>query len=168
MGALLALLGDAELGLPMLLGGLSFLGADTSATEIGVRDGGTPRHVLTGKPMPRGESGGVTPVGLLASVGGAALAPLAWRALAPLPLETIGLVVFAGTAGALADSVLGVSLQWRGRDTATGKVTEARSTRTHRLERVRGLAWLDNDAVNLVGGILSALLAALLVVTSQR
>jgi competence protein ComEC len=155
-GAVLALLGYGAAGWAAFLGGLACLGADTSATEIGTRYGGTPRSPVTGRPMRAGESGGVTHWGLVASVAGGALAPLAAWALGATGLRTVGLVALAGVAAALLDSVLGATLQFRGRDRTTGEVTEERAAAS---ERVSGLAWLDNDAVNLVAALAGALLA---------
>ena len=60
----------------LFLGALACLGADTCATEIGIRFGGTPRALIGGRTLRAGESGGVTGPGLAASVGGAFLAPL--------------------------------------------------------------------------------------------
>ena len=159
-GGVLALLGEGPLGAAVFLGGLAALGADTCATEVGVRYGGEPRHALTGRRLVRGESGGVTLLGLLASVGGAALAPAAWAAAAGLPASALALVVFAGVAAALADSVLGATLQYRGEDAATGRPTERRLTEHGPTRHTRGLTWLDNDGVNLVAGLVGALLAA--------
>ena len=159
VGGLLALAGRPEIGAAVFLGGLSALGADTCATEIGVRFGGTPRHALTGRALRRGESGGVTLLGLLASILGALLAPAAWAAFTPFGLRGVLLVTFAGTAAAFVDSLLGATLQYRGTDEATGRVTEARRTASGRTRRVAGLAWLDNDGVNLVAGIVGAVLA---------
>ena len=155
-GAVLALVGHGAAGWAAFLGGLACLGADTSATEIGTRYGGTPRSPVTGRPMRAGESGGVTPWGLVASVAGGAIAPLAAWALGAGGARTVGLVALAGVAAALLDSVLGATVQFRGRDRTTGEVTEERAAAS---ERVSGLAWLDNDAVNLVASLAGALLA---------
>ena len=56
--------------------------------------------------------------------------------------------------------MLGASLQYRGRDAATGDVVETRHTDAGPTERTSGLRWLDNDAVNLVAGLAGAAIAA--------
>ncbi len=158
-GALLALLGHPETGALIYLGGLSALGADTSATEIGTRYGGTPRRLLDGRPLHPGESGGVTPLGLVASVGGALLAPAAWALVTPLSASAVALVAFAGVVAGLADSLLGATLQYRGADLRTGELTELRRHANGKTRRVSGLAWLDNDGVNLAAGLVGAAVA---------
>ncbi len=158
-GAGLALAGASSAGVALALGAFSFLGADTAATEIGVRLGGTPRDVRTGRRVPPGTSGAVSVVGLAASVLGAALGPVAWVLLLGGGARTVALAAAAGTVGTFADSVLGATLQRRGRDVVTGHETEDRRTRHGPTERVRGLEVLDNDGVNLAGSLVSGLVA---------
>src|SRR5262249_13632566 len=61
------------------IGGLAAAGADTWATELGLRSRQVPRLITTWQVVDAGRSGGVTPVGLLASVGGAFAVGLAWE-----------------------------------------------------------------------------------------
>ncbi len=159
VGALAALLGAAEAGAAFLVGGLACLGADTCATEIGTRYGGPPRALLGGRALAAGESGGVTRAGLLASLGGAALAPAAYAAFTGAGARLTALLTAAGFVGALLDSALGATLQFRGRDQASGGVTERTHAAGRALQRVSGWRWLDNDAVNLVSGLCAGLLA---------
>lgn len=62
-----------------LIGGaLATATADTWATEIGTRWGGAPRLITSGRPVPPGADGGVTPAGLVAAVAGAAFVAAAY------------------------------------------------------------------------------------------
>lgn len=121
-------------------GALAAANADTWATELGVLSQATPRLVTTGRPVERGTSGGVTPLGLLAAGAGALLvallAMLFWqgRVLAlpagapewlarstgasiqttlslPQSLGLLAWITLAGLAGSLVDSLLGATLQ---------------------------------------------------------
>jgi competence protein ComEC len=160
LGAVFALVGLEEAGAWAFLGGLACLGADSCATEVGVRYGGVPRSILTGARLAPGESGGVTGPGLATSVVGALLAPAAWVVGGGGASGLLWIPAAAGVAGALLDSVLGASLQYRGTDPASGERTEARVRDGHPTTRLSGISWLDNDAVNLVAGLAAALLAA--------
>ena len=102
LGALVAFLGARGDGAALLVGGLACLGADTCATEIGTRYGGTPRALLGGRALAPGESGGVTLAGLLASAGGALLAPLAYALFADLDARAVGLAGGRGLRGRAA------------------------------------------------------------------
>ncbi len=161
-GAIAVLAGHPELGCPFFLGALACLGADTCATEIGTRYGGTPFRWLGRSPVASGESGGVTLAGLLASVLGGLLAPLAFALVADLAWEAVALLGAAGFAGGLLDSVLGGTLQYRATDPATGLATEQPPRAGERHEHIRGFTWLDNDAVNLVSGVAAAAIAVCL------
>jgi uncharacterized protein (TIGR00297 family) len=146
------------------LGALAAATSDTWATEIGTLIGGTPRSILTGKAVSAGTSGGVTIPGSLAMAAGASFVPIIATGLS-LP-RAIGIVTAAGIAGALADSLLGATLQERRWCVTCAKSSERRvhdcGTAT---TLAGGLEWMGNDVVNLaataVGGVVAAALAAL-------
>jgi len=144
-------------------GGLAAAMADTWATEIGVLARRPPRLLTTGREVARGASGGVTTVGLLASLGGAAVigAVGAWLWAKPALLG-IGLV--AGLLGSLLDSLLGATLQAGYRCPACAAETERHPWHVCgvRTAQVRGLSWMGNDVVNLLSSAAGALAAMLL------
>lgn len=144
------------------LGALAAATADTWATEIGTWLGGTPRHVITWRPLAPGMSGGVTAIGSAASVAGAALLGTIAVALGwPRAVALAGAA--GGVAGAVADSLLGATLQARRRG-ADGALTErARDVHGAPTMHATGLRWLDNDVVNLAATLTGALVALALV-----
>jgi uncharacterized protein (TIGR00297 family) len=150
-------------------GALAAANADTWATEIGVL-GPPPRSILNGRRAATGESGAVSLLGTAAALGGAALiagvalAAASVGALPPLPV-TGGLVVsvtVGGLAGAVADSLLGASLQAAYRCPTCGTATERRRHTCGAVtQRVGGVPWLNNDGVNLAGSAVGAVVALL-------
>lgn len=149
-------------------GALAAANGDTWATEIGGLSSTPPMHILSGRPVPAGTSGGVTAAGLAGSVAGSALIGLLCAALQPAPRRAIhGLAItIAGMAGSLVDSVAGATLQASYRCPRCDKRTERRrhgcGTRT---ELIGGHAWCTNDAVNLLcTGAGAAVAAALSVI----
>ena len=145
-------------------GSLAAAAADTWATEVGTLYGGTPRSILTWRPVPAGTSGGVSLIGTLAALAGATFIATVARTLGSTS-RVAGVVVLGGIVGAMVDSVLGATIQARrwcdACERETERVTHDCGAETRRL---RGLSWLDNDVVNFLsnaaGGILAALLAA--------
>ena len=143
-------------------GSLAASAADSWATEIGTLYGGATRSILTWRAVPVGTSGGVSAIGTLAAVAGALFvalvaALLGWRAQA----------IFAfigGGAGALVDSLLGATVQRRRWCPICQRETE-RTTHDCGTPTVPrgGLAWLDNDMVNLLSNAAGGLVALLLV-----
>ena len=133
--------------------------ADTWGTEIGTLAGGTPRSILTGRKLAVGESGGVTWVGTVASLAGAAFMAAAAVALG-WPRGGASLILLGGIVGSLADSIIGALLQRRSWCDACGIRTEMRihdcGTVTR---RVGGLPFVGNDLVNLVAIMLGTLAA---------
>jgi len=141
-------------------GALAAAAADTWGTEVGTLARAAPRLITSGRTVPAGTSGGVTALGLLATLAGAA-----WIAAVTGLIGWTGLgvaVASGGIAGALIDSILGALWQSR-------RHCPACSTGTERAVHdcgaatvpVGGLAWLDNDRVNAVCGVVGALVALL-------
>jgi uncharacterized protein (TIGR00297 family) len=157
-GALLSLR-DPGLGVWLVTAALAAAAADTWATSLGARSAALPRLILGGRAVPPGTSGGITAFG---SVGGAAGALLvagagALAAGAPALLPVAALVGFGGM---LLDSLLGAVAQGRFRCESCAEWSEWRVHRCGRpTTRQGGLAWLDNDGVNLTAGAAAGLTA---------
>jgi uncharacterized protein (TIGR00297 family) len=160
--ALGALLGnfDHALGVWVVTGSLAAAAADTWATSLGALSSTPPRRLLFGSPVPAGTSGGMTAAGTLGAVAGAALVAAIGAGVGRTPgLAPLGTLV--GFAGMAADSVLGALAQGRFQCPACDAASEWRVHRCGaRTVRKGGLAWLDNDGVNLAATALAALLAA--------
>lgn len=148
------------------VGVMATVAADTWATELGVLARRPPRLITTGRVVPAGTSGGVTPLGTGAALaGGLVMGLSAWGLAATFGsgvgawwIALIGLV--AGLAGSMTDSLLGATVQAQYRDASGGMTERAGAV------RVRGAAWVTNDAVNalssLIGGIVGAVISLLL------
>jgi uncharacterized protein (TIGR00297 family) len=147
-GALLGL-HDPELGLWLLTSSLAAAAADTWATASGARSPTPPRLVLSGRVVPPGTSGGVTPLGSAGAAAGA-LMVAATGALAAGRLTLFPAAALVGFGGMVLDSVLGAAAQGRFR---CPRCAERSEWRRHRCGSATihegGLPWLDNDGVNL-------------------
>lgn len=156
------------------LGALAAVNADTWATEIGGLSAKPPRSILTGRRVAAGTSGGVSALGLAASMAGGCFVGLAaWLLLvlvpgqsAPdasgVPADSVRLLVWcaaawlAGTIGSLADSLLGATVQLTYRCAVCGRDVEQRRHCGQPAARVRGYAGWNNDAVNIAGSLAGA------------
>jgi uncharacterized protein (TIGR00297 family) len=138
------------------LGGLAAATADTWGTEIGMLSRRAPRSILTWQPLEPGMSGGVSLLGLAATIAGAVLIG-ALGALFGWPSSVALAGAIGGIAGAMADSVLGATLQRRRRSVRTGRLTERqRDPDGTPTVAAGGLDWLDNDGVNFASTLLGA------------
>lgn len=138
------------------LGALAAATADTWATEIGVRFGGTPRSVLTLRPRPSGSSGAVSAAGTAAAAAGALAVALAGRWWVGGPW--IASVTLAGLFGAMMDSVLGDGLQaaYHCPDCGASPEVARHAGCVGRATRHAGLPGLDNDIVNWITTMVGA------------
>jgi uncharacterized protein (TIGR00297 family) len=154
--AVAAVAAPPELRLWLVTAALSAAAADTWATIVGTRNGKPPRWLGVGPRVAAGTSGGMT---LIGSAGGAlgALIVSATGALvsgrpALLPAGTL-----IGFAGMLVDSGLGALLQGRFHCSECDEPSEWRVHRCGRRTVLKGgLAWLDNDWVNLLATLFAA------------
>ncbi|MAT39020.1 MAG: hypothetical protein CL946_05390 [Ectothiorhodospiraceae bacterium] len=147
------------------LGSIAAVTADTWSTETGALSHQAPRHILTFKRVPPGTSGGIT---LLGTVGGAAgalgigiIGTAFWPGTEDL-VHIMGIVLAAGIAGNVFDSILGASLQTRYTCAVCGVTTERRIHHDLETNHTGGVAWINNDAVNALASLFGACAAALL------
>jgi uncharacterized protein (TIGR00297 family) len=153
---------EAVVAAAVALGALAASAADTWATEIGSLATRPPRSIISGRRVAPGTSGGVNLLGIGAMGLGAAFVALGARALsidAP-----VAAVVIGGVAGALADSVVGATLQDRRWcdtcQTSTERAVHSCGTTTR---HSGGLSAMDNDIVNLIATVAGGAVAALVV-----
>ncbi|HEY7985008.1 MAG TPA: DUF92 domain-containing protein [Ktedonobacterales bacterium] len=146
---------------------LAAANADTWATEIGTLSQRPPRLITSGRVVEPGASGGVSALGLSATAAGAVSLSACFALSRRLVRRdgsrdgrwaTFAAGAVGGVAGSLADSVLGAAWQAVYRCPRCGGETEQRVHRCGTAtERVRGLPWLDNDAVNALSTAAGAL-----------
>jgi uncharacterized protein (TIGR00297 family) len=176
LGALLAV-AFARLPDPLLfaafLGVIATVNADTWATELGILSRVPPRLVTTGKVVTPGTSGGVTRLGIWASVAGALLIGTVATALTQIESLLAGnswqlgaisyplLAIAGGLVGSLFDSLLGATVQRVYLCDRCRIETESPIHRCGQPTRpLRGWGWMNNDVVNFVASLLGGLVAA--------
>ncbi|MFP3387740.1 DUF92 domain-containing protein [Brevibacillus sp. SIMBA_040] len=162
------------------LGVMAAVTADTWATEIGGLSRTPPRSIKTGQRVLPGTSGGVSVLGMGASLaGGLFIGAVAWLLLsvsshsapdavatALRPAAWIGLAGLAGIIGSLTDSWIGATWQQMYRCGTCGREIEQARHCGMPAMRIRGRSGWNNDAVNvtgsLAGGVSVVLLALVL------
>jgi uncharacterized protein (TIGR00297 family) len=155
------------------IGVMSTVNADTWATELGVLSRIPPRLITTGQQVDPGTSGGVTRLGIWASIAGALLIGAVATGLLQINSLLAGegwsleaasfplLAVAGGFSGSLFDSLLGATVQGVYYCGHCKKETESAVHHCgERALQVRGWAWLNNDLVNLIASIVGGLVAA--------
>ena len=119
----------------ILVSALSEAATDTVASEVGQSRSRTSILISSGKQVPAGTDGGITPVGTVAGAA-AGVVIAATSALGGLILSRqLWIPATAGFAGMLLDSILGATVQRRG--------------------------WLSNEMVNLLATLAAAAIVLL-------
>ncbi|HEY7349985.1 MAG TPA: DUF92 domain-containing protein [Ktedonobacterales bacterium] len=153
--------------LAVFVGALATANSDTWATEVGTLSKEPPRLITTGQPVAPGTSGGVTLLGTGAALAGAASVGLVAEALgagkgAALRGRLTLLGLLGGMAGTLTDSLLGATVQVMYWCPRCQQETERRAHSCGQATiYLRGVRWLDNDAVNGVSTAAGAAVAVL-------
>ncbi len=137
-----------ELGLWLLTVSLVAAAADTWATAIGTWSGRTPRHLVTGRPVPLGTSGGVTVPGSAGAIAGAGIVALTYALVGSAP-GLFPALILLGLLGMLADSLLGATVQGRFQCPTCRQPSERMVHRCGTPTRLeKGWRWFSNDLVN--------------------
>jgi uncharacterized protein (TIGR00297 family) len=147
---------------PAYLGAMAAATADTWSTEIGSLSATPPRSILTGKIVEPGTSGGVTMLGLLASMAGGLVIGLIGGIAGVSTLRMVLVGVVAGFAGSAVDSLIGATVQRTYRCPQCGAFTErpVHGCGTTTVP-VRGWAVVNNDTVNGLTTLFGALCGAI-------
>jgi uncharacterized protein (TIGR00297 family) len=144
------------------IGAMAAVNADTWATELGVLSRSEPRLISNGRRVERGTSGGITLLGSLSTLGGAALVGLMAVLFSGLT-GAVGMLaaLLGGLAGSLFDSWLGATVQAIYYCPACEKETERfpRHICGTQTWLRRGWSWLNNDWVNFACSLAGALVA---------
>ena len=142
--------------------------ADTWASEIGILSKGKTISILTWKPIPQGESGGVSILGIVASILGAGFIGLLFATVSWLKGDLmvwqgiVCLVIIAagGLLGSIIDSFLGVTIQAKYQGLISGMITEKRKLETEATRLISGWRLINNDMVNFLSSLSASILIA--------
>jgi len=142
-----ALLAGSPAALWLVTGALATAAADTWATAWGAGSRALPRHLLSGRPVPTGTSGGMTLRGTLGALVGACVTAAASLPAGGVPLLAAGTGI--GVGGMLLDSCLGAAAQGRFHCPACDVPSEWTRHRCGvQTQHLGGVRWLSNDGVN--------------------
>ena len=150
-------------------GALAAVTADTWATELGTLSKGLPRLITRPQEkVQKGTSGGISSLGMLAAISGAAFIGLVAAAVMAAPHEIDGLRVFVasslgGLVGSVLDSLAGATVQAMYFCPVHQQETEQHPFHNCGARTIlrRGLPWLNNDWVNLICSASGAAVALL-------
>lgn len=156
-GCLLAMSHDGAPFGAAFAGAFAAASADTWGTEIGMLSHAAPISILTFRPLRAGVSGGVTALGSAATFGGALVVAVVASLVG---FGAFVAVALGGIAGALLDSILGASLQGVRWCPACAQECETRRHHCGNATQLRrGVAWIQNDAVNFAATLGGAAVA---------
>ncbi|KAJ3131097.1 hypothetical protein HK100_006808 [Physocladia obscura] len=149
---------------------------DTWASELGVLSPGRPILITTMKQVPKGTNGGISLLGLIASiVGGGFVGLVGAFSFVMTPCFNTSIIykfVILGSAcglfGSLVDSLFGATLQRSTFNKKSGKITQDFRRAKKNEDRadlvvVSGWEVLDNHQVNFVSSLMTAIAAGSLV-----
>lgn len=143
--------------------------ADTWSSEIGVLSKESPISILTFRKVSKGQSGAISLLGTLAGLLGSLFIGVlfiigyvfyfGWEIKI---LYYFILIVVSGFAGSIIDSFLGATIQAKYRCKVCKKETENRFHHEKETIHIKGLKFMNNDAVNFLSSFIATILAYML------
>ncbi|CAI2173512.1 18217_t:CDS:2 [Funneliformis geosporum] len=136
---------------------------DTWASELGILNNGWPILITTFKRVPPGTNGGISPLGLLASILGGFLIGLSASISLSLSNschvhpEIILIASISGLFGSLIDSLLGATVQITKYNEKSQKIARQDDKVS---KTISGINLLNNNQVNMVSSLVTGLLTA--------
>lgn len=144
--------------------------ADTWASEIGVLSKNKPLCILNFKPLEKGMSGGISTLGTTFAFLGASFISSIYFIAYIIIYKDIKqgfvysiLCLLIGFAGSIIDSILGASVQAQYYCEALKTTTEKSMYNDIPNKLIKGIAFINNDMVNLTSNLISALIVLFLI-----
>ena len=130
----------------MFLASIAAANSDTWATEIGKLSRTRPKDIISGRSLNKGESGGITFIGLLGSMSGSFVISTVGYFL---DINTFYLIILfiSGFLGSIFDSILGSTLQSRFILIDGKTIKEEKETDSYHYS---GLVSINNNSVNFL------------------
>ncbi len=137
---------------------LAVVCSDTWGTEIGTYFNTKTISIKNFKETEQGTSGGISIYGSIGALLGAFIIPISslfW-------LNSILLISICGFLGNIVDSFLGAVAQVQYKCNVCGKLTERKYHCKSRPTLIKGMEWLNNDAVNFISALTGAVFLVIL------
>lgn len=132
--------------------------SDTWSSEIGTLSKKRPISIRTFSVVPKGTSGGVSPLGTFAGLGGSLLIALLSYYLFRLDVFTAFLIFVFGFLGNIIDTLIGAFFQATYKCEKCNLETEKLEHCGQKTKMIRGYSLLNNDMVNLSSSILATMI----------
>jgi len=143
--------------LPLFIMIMAIVTADTWATEIGSLSRSKPRHILTGREVDAGTSGGITVLGTAAAIAGAAVIGAVAASLTG-KWSYLVIAFCAGIIGCMLDSLLGATLQRMFHCSSCNRIVEKSVHCGKVAKHISGKIWINNDVVNISASLIGSVL----------
>lgn len=144
--------------------------ADTWASEVGVLSKSKPINILNLKPLEKGMSGGISILGTTFAFLGASFISFIYFIASVITYRDIKqsliysiLCLVIGFIGSIVDSILGASVQAQYYCEDLKTITEKKEYKGKPNKLIKGIAFINNDMVNLNSNLISTLIVFILV-----
>ena len=144
--------------------------ADTWASEVGVLSKNKPISIINFKPLDNGMSGGISILGTtFAFLGSSLIAGICFIASISTYKDIKQGFIYAiicaliGFIGSIVDSILGATVQAKYYCEDLNTITEKRIYKGRLNKLIKGIAFINNDVVNLSSNLISVLILFLII-----
>jgi uncharacterized protein (TIGR00297 family) len=141
---------------------LASANADTWASELGTLSKKRPVSLKNLQRVPQGTSGAISGIGTLASAGGAMIIALSFYILFGFEWNSAVVIFVFGLVGTMIDSLFGALFQEQYKCKCCSLQTEKTVHCSVRTEKISGIVWMNNDAVNFLSCFIATLMGIII------
>lgn len=127
--------------------------SDTLASSIGSLSKNDPINLFKFKRVEKGSSGGISFLGITASILGGIIIGLVYYYVTYNTAKYL-IIIIMGLLGSLIDSILGITIQGKYKCSKCSKIVENKVHCHTKTILIQGFAFVNNDVVNLLNNII--------------
>ena len=154
-----------ELFLFAFIASIAIATGDTLATEIGLLSSNKPKLITNFKDVEAGKSGGITILGIFASIIGIIIIIISSLVIGfVLNYYSIFAIIIGSFVGILIDSIIGATIQAQYYCVDCKKYSELQYHHKKKNELTKGYSFIDNNIVNLLSTTIGSVLSILIII----
>lgn len=132
---------------------------DSVSSDVGMFSKKDPYDIFKRKSIPKGLSGGISFIGTIFSLICTIIISFLIYSVLKLNISDLIIITIVIFGQTVIDSFLGSTIQVKYECTRCKKVSEKKSCCNKKTEKISGISWINNNAVNMISSLITTIIA---------